>query len=635
MGNFNLQAQTLVGSEWRPQTSRNIVLTSLTQAVAMRFRPGNVTLADIDTYIASLSGTPGIAIEVVSTLVPTLDSPTVVYPGTDTGATLSSWVNESAGTASYTKVAKNLPTTTYLTNSVSTQANLLFRGATSISAGKRVVSVTQNVLISYPGGITGGTSNSNIQIGQPFAYYFAGASAAFAPVSSPLSLGGTTYSSGVSTTSPLATYTTFSTPAMMNNPSTNLPWKLGDVNTLTNGSDSFGVQKAVSSYTGEHRIAGMWLTVNTVPENRVGAAYSLNNTTYWSQNAMSYWDTSGSISAFSSNTYYYLVIYLLSVAGGASIAIPALKDTSLIMATGPSASTGSYRLAYDCTLSNGIVTASTANTGEMIPALIEAGAGTFNADCQPYATLTGTAVASGPAQQLTLTAGNTYTGIRFNLGCQSAAQFPDGPLVITARRGLGAKTGAGTSTVMATATIPPTVLTTSAFTDYATTWDQSATLTVPNSRAVSDGVSNGTTTITSASAAFTNADVGASITGTDIAAGTTIATVTNSTTAVLSAAATGSHTGDSWTIGATQQYAIYFSTTATAGQSWQVGLLDTGSNNVTTITAANVETQGIGAKTDSYVTTAGTATTRYDIPVLLVPSVTALASPAATVEAAV
>lgn len=636
MGNFNLQAETVKGSEWRPQLSRNITLTSLTQAVAMRFRPGAVTLADIDTYVAALAGTPGIAIEVVSTLAPTLDAPVVVYPGTDTGATSSSWYNESGAAASYAKVNKNLPTTTYLTNNTSAQANLLFRGATAISAGKRVVSVTQNILISYPGGTTGGTSSANLTIGQPFFFYFAGSSAAFAPVSAIMSISSTTYNAGVSTASPISTYTTYSTPAMMLNPSTNLPWKLGNVNSLTNGTDSFGVQKAASSYSAEHRIAGMWLTVQTVPENRVGAFYSTNNTTYWAQNAMTYWDTSGSISAFSANTYYYLVIYLLSVAGGGSVTIPALKDVDLIMATGPSSSTGSYRVTYDCTLANGIVTGINAtNTGEYIPVLIEAGAGTFNAESQPYVSVTGSTVSTGPAQQVTLTAGNTYAGIRFVIGSQSSAQYPDAPLVVTARRGLGATTGAGTSTIMATATIPWTTLTTSSLTDFSTTWDNTASLTVPNSRSVTDGVSNTTTTITSATAAFTNADVGASITGTDISAGTTIASVTNSTTAVLSQAATGSHSGDSWTIGATQQYAIYFSTSATTGRSWQVGILDTGSNNVTTITATNVETQGIGGRTDSYVDTSGTVTTRYDIPITLVPTVTALASPAATVEAAV
>lgn len=68
------------------------------------------------------------------------------------------------------------------------------------------------------------------------------------------------------------------------------------------------------------------------------------------------------------------------------------------------------------------------------------------------------------------------------------------------------------------------------------------------STAVADGVTNGTTTITSATAAFTAADVGAPISGTDIPAGAYIAAYTNPTTVVLSVAATGSGAARAWVI---------------------------------------------------------------------------------------
>lgn len=68
------------------------------------------------------------------------------------------------------------------------------------------------------------------------------------------------------------------------------------------------------------------------------------------------------------------------------------------------------------------------------------------------------------------------------------------------------------------------------------------------SRTVANGVTNSTTTITSATMAFTSTDVGRFITGAGIPAGATIASVTNSTTAVLSAAATATATGVSLTI---------------------------------------------------------------------------------------
>lgn len=69
------------------------------------------------------------------------------------------------------------------------------------------------------------------------------------------------------------------------------------------------------------------------------------------------------------------------------------------------------------------------------------------------------------------------------------------------------------------------------------------------SRVVTDGVLNETTTLTSATAVFSNADKGKRVSATGITAGTYIASVTNATTVVLSAAATATATGVSVTIG--------------------------------------------------------------------------------------
>lgn len=62
-------------------------------------------------------------------------------------------------------------------------------------------------------------------------------------------------------------------------------------------------------------------------------------------------------------------------------------------------------------------------------------------------------------------------------------------------------------------------------------------------RTVTDGVTNSDTSLTSATAVFTTRDIGASVTGAGIPAGTTIVTVTNGTTVVLSAATTATATG--------------------------------------------------------------------------------------------
>lgn len=68
------------------------------------------------------------------------------------------------------------------------------------------------------------------------------------------------------------------------------------------------------------------------------------------------------------------------------------------------------------------------------------------------------------------------------------------------------------------------------------------------SQSFTDGVENSSTTFTSATANFVTGDVGKTITGDDIPAATTIASRTNSTTIVLSQAATATGTGKNFTI---------------------------------------------------------------------------------------
>ena len=74
----------------------------------------------------------------------------------------------------------------------------------------------------------------------------------------------------------------------------------------------------------------------------------------------------------------------------------------------------------------------------------------------------------------------------------------------------------------------------------------------PKSRTVTDAVTtSGSATLTSATAAFTSADIGASVAGVNIPAGTTIQSVSNSTTVTLSANATASTSNAMVTFGAT------------------------------------------------------------------------------------
>ena len=76
-----------------------------------------------------------------------------------------------------------------------------------------------------------------------------------------------------------------------------------------------------------------------------------------------------------------------------------------------------------------------------------------------------------------------------------------------------------------------------------------ATTSAANTRTITDGEINTDTSLVSATAAFTSADVGRQVAGTGITAGTTIASVTDATTVVLSAATTATATGVTVLIG--------------------------------------------------------------------------------------
>lgn len=555
IGNFNRQSPTLLGSEWRPQTGRNIVLSSTTRAVAQRIVPSNITARDVDVYLSQIVGTPGIGIEIVSTLEPTLDTPIDRFPGTDTGATKSDWLNESDAAASYTKVAKKVASTTYLKPNTSKATSLEFRAASAISAGKRIVSITQGMLARWPGSVDGGVSGF---------HYSPASGTAYPALKGVVNISGTDYQTGLNPGGIVSKFTTFTSPPMWLNPSTGLPWTLTQANSLANGTDEFGVTRNASIYTLEAQIAGLWLTIQTCAENRV-ACYSSTTaqTLGWQRYTLTGPD-GGAVSAFSANTYYWLVIYLLSTTGGASLSLPALKDTNLIVSTSASG-TGEHRQTYNVTLDRGVVIDSTdVVPGEIAALMVETSGSAWIGDSSPYVTLAPLEVSTGPSQQLTAPSGTTFGGVRLNVGWESTnlrsgTLPPDAPLLIEVRSGVGASTGGGS--LVATATIGPDQFTTGALQDIQVPFDASF-----------------------------------------------VSTAT--------------------------QYSIYFKSAATTDRSWVVGQLDTGSATVTTISTANVEATGIGGTTDSYQDTAGSATSRYDIPVLLIPAVSAPGSLAVTALAA-
>jgi hypothetical protein len=81
-------------------------------------------------------------------------------------------------------------------------------------------------------------------------------------------------------------------------------------------------------------------------------------------------------------------------------------------------------------------------------------------------------------------------------------------------------------------------------------------------RVVTGNINNGSTTLGLTAGIFTAGDVGAAITGTGVPNGTTISSVTNSTTAIMSAGGNGNHPGSAIAVSATGGCAIQASQSA-------------------------------------------------------------------------
>ncbi len=86
MGDYNPQSPILLGQEWQPIAEQALVFGSPSSGYAQRIRPGAVTLAAIHRFHQEVIGAaPGVALEVVDTLMPAI-SASSYFPGTDLGA---------------------------------------------------------------------------------------------------------------------------------------------------------------------------------------------------------------------------------------------------------------------------------------------------------------------------------------------------------------------------------------------------------------------------------------------------------------------------------------------------------------------------------------------------------------------
>jgi lysophospholipase L1-like esterase len=112
-------------------------------------------------------------------------------------------------------------------------------------------------------------------------------------------------------------------------------------------------------------------------------------------------------------------------------------------------------------------------------------------------------------------------------------------------------------------------------------------------RSVADAVFNSTTTMTSATAAFTSADVGRGVIARFVPAGTTIASVSSGTTVILSAAATG--TGSALLATLAGGCAVTLPASATAGATVTVKKVDSSPHPVPVLPSAGDDIDGFAS----------------------------------------
>jgi len=213
---------------------------------------------------------------------------------------------------------------------------------------------------------------------------------------------------------------------------------------------------------------------------------------------------------------------------------------------------------------------------------VTAASGHFSAATDINDTISGTNI---PANSF-IVAVNSATSITLNNKASAATSA--GTLTIDNSDTRSVTNGVTTSGSTTIYSGPAHAVTTGVTTNGSTTIYSGAARTVANGH-----TTNGSTTITSATAAFTSADVGATVLGNGIPANDTIASVTNSTTVVLTTAATATGTTVSLTF-------VRVSSTFTSAD---VGATVVGTNIPSNDTIASVTNSNTAV-----LTTAATAT---------------------------
>jgi hypothetical protein len=423
MADFNANSPTLRGMELRPKSSRTKILNSTGKGIAMRFKGFAGTVTSLHRYLTAVSGTPGLGLEVLSSLNPTVATSTFA-PNLDDSFVGSVFKQPGASQTSMFQAIDEavLDTTDYI-EMTGTNPKYLFEINTSGGlAGKRVDALVLTLQCHSP--ISGG-------------YLFVG-----------LNQGGT-YRQKFVTGVPFVLGSLYQFTIRWDvNPQTGKPWTIAEVEAF-DGADEIEIRWV--GFTGYGRL---WLyqavvTVEQVTENRLGFIYSLGKPVVG-------WNEENTTDAtLSASTHYYSHMFGLEANSLSTLQVPVLKDPEVIKALTASATTGEHREAYETTRTpGGLIKSAVTLPTEVMPLLIDTGS--IATQSQPYAELDDvsfyTATPDNSGTEITAAGATAYGGIRVPVGW-AQAQRPDAPIKFEIRSTAAALTGDGT--LHATATLNP------------------------------------------------------------------------------------------------------------------------------------------------------------------------------------
>lgn len=471
MGNYNPRPAAALGLEQRPSVQQYVVLEG-PRGIAMRIMPRKsgdaaLTLDGMHPFYKEVIGQPGAGHELLTTIGPPVAPVSPLADGklgmgehkvinVDTGAVMTGWQTQagSSTVANLRGAVDEFPFSSadYVrnTSALTPSSKLVFagRGNDAALTGKRIDAI--EIVARHRTLAASATTRKGPDI-QGY-----------------LNIGGSVYYGRTFNSSPDGKLRQHAIGIWRQNPATNKPWTLAEVNLLvaSGATDEWGFEVGGASVAplGFH-VDGLVMVVFTtgttgtggVGEPRIGVNYQAEAPPVgWNTFALTA-PGGGAPSALSVDTWYYSHQFALS--GSGKLIVPMLIDPRADLATTTAASqTGLHREVYLTTISpSGVITAYERIPGAWIPLLFSA-AGTMHSSSQAYAEINNvdehTSSTAFLSQQITTPSGTqpARLSIAVPIGWGSPNQ-PTAPLNLQVRHGAGADTGGGT--LLATIFVQP------------------------------------------------------------------------------------------------------------------------------------------------------------------------------------